>query len=50
VKVGYDAISDGEQDKRPQLVDTEGEEGMDGWGNMTESRVGRMGTQVTYYR
>ncbi len=48
MKVGYDATSDGEQDKRPQLVDTGGEEGMDGWGN-TESRVERMGTRVTYY-
>jgi hypothetical protein len=41
VKIGYDAISDGEHDKRSQSVDTEGEEGIDGWGNMTESRIGR---------
>jgi hypothetical protein len=46
VKVGYDAISDGEYDKRSQSVDREAEEGMDGWGNMTESRVdGKTGSR-----
>jgi hypothetical protein len=30
VKVGYDAISDGEHEKRSQSVDTEGEGGIDG--------------------
>jgi hypothetical protein len=38
VKVGYDAISDGEHERGSHSVDTK-EKRMDGWGNMTESRV-----------
>jgi hypothetical protein len=38
VKVGYDAISDGEKDKRSQSVDREGGEGMYGWGNTIDQK------------